>query len=47
MDNIIEHKFENRDLLLNELQAAIFDALSNSVKNHGKASMLLSGGTSP
>lgn len=47
MSKIIENNFESREALMVELGSEIITALSASIENRGKASMLLSGGTTP
>ncbi|PCI49288.1 MAG: 6-phosphogluconolactonase [Alphaproteobacteria bacterium] len=47
MNQIKEYKFDSRDDLFGQLLRDIMATLSLSLKNNARASMLLSGGTSP
>lgn len=47
MTSINELKFENRDALVTHLKEDIINALASGISSRGKASMLLSGGTTP
>lgn len=47
MTYITEFKFDSRDELLTHLKENVINALSAGIKSRGKASMLLSGGTTP
>ena len=47
MPQIAEHRFDSRDELLTELLVNVTDILDGTVTANGKASMLLSGGSTP
>ncbi|MCC3860363.1 6-phosphogluconolactonase [Pseudemcibacter aquimaris] len=47
MKNISVKKYENRESLINDLNDEIIQSLNNGVSENNKASMLLSGGTTP
>lgn len=47
MPQIAEHRFDSRQELLAELLATVTGTLAGAVREQGKASMLLSGGTTP
>ena len=47
MPNIKEFKFENKSELVAKLNKNVIKALSTGIEINGKASMLLSGGTTP
>lgn len=47
MSQINEYKFDSRDMLFGQLLQDVMSGLSSALKNKSKASMLLSGGTSP
>lgn len=47
MSQISEYKFDSRDELFGQLLQDVMAELSSALKNNARASMLLSGGTSP
>jgi len=47
MSNVAEYRYDNREQLLADLLEKVTDILGSAVSKKGKASMLLSGGTTP